>query len=47
MSSYVGGMGEIINVYRLPVGKPKERRLLGRPRHRREDSIKMDLIETG
>jgi hypothetical protein len=29
------------------VGKPEEKRLLGRPRRRREDNIKMDLGETG
>jgi hypothetical protein len=31
------------NVYRLLVGKPEGRRLLGRPRHRWIDNIKMDL----
>jgi len=29
------------------VGKPEEKRLLGRPRHRWEDNIKMDLQEVG
>jgi hypothetical protein len=47
MRGHVAGMGEIIHVYRLTVGKPKEKRLLGRPRCRRKDNIKMDLIETG
>jgi hypothetical protein len=28
------------------VGKPEEKRSLGRPRRRREDNIKMDLHET-
>jgi hypothetical protein len=36
-------MGEKRNVYRLLVGKPEGRRLLGRPRHRWLDNIKMDL----
>jgi len=29
------------------VGKPEGKRLLGRPRHRWEDNIKMDLQEVG
>jgi hypothetical protein len=29
------------------VGKPEGMRLLGRPRHRWEDNIKMDLLEVG
>jgi hypothetical protein len=39
-------MGEKRNVYRLLVGKPEGKRLLGRPRHRWVD-IKMDLGEVG
>jgi hypothetical protein len=35
------------NVYRLLVGKPEEKRPLGRPRHRWIDNIKMDLLEKG
>ena len=34
-------------VYRVLVGKPEGKRLLGRPRHRREDNIKMDLQKVG
>jgi hypothetical protein len=34
-------------VYRLLVGRPKEKRPLGRPRHRLEDDIKMDFREIG
>jgi hypothetical protein len=30
------------NIYRVLVGKPERNRLLGRPRHRWEDDIKMD-----
>jgi hypothetical protein len=33
------------NVYRLLVGKPKGKRLLGKPRYRWTDNIKMDLWE--
>jgi hypothetical protein len=40
-------MGEKRNVYRLLVGKPEGMRPLGRPRHRRTDNIKMDLLEIG
>jgi hypothetical protein len=40
-------MGENRGVYRVLVGKPEGKRLLGRPRHRWEDNIKMDLQEVG
>jgi len=40
-------MGERTGVYRVLVGKPEGKRPLGRPRHRREDNIKMDLQEVG
>jgi hypothetical protein len=42
-------MGEKRNIYRLLVGKPERKRLLGRPRRRWVDNIKMDLgdIEWG
>jgi hypothetical protein len=40
-------MGEKRNVYRLLVGKPKGKRLLGRPTRRWIDNIKMDLSERG
>jgi hypothetical protein len=33
--------------YRVLVGRPKGKRLLGRPRSRWEDNIKMDLREIG
>jgi hypothetical protein len=35
------------NVYRLLVGKPEEKRSLGRPRRRWVDNIRMDLGEVG
>jgi hypothetical protein len=42
-SAYEGGRG----VYSVLVGKPEGKRLLGRPRHRWEDNIKLDLQEVG
>jgi hypothetical protein len=36
-------MGAKRNAYRILVGKPEEKRPLGRPRHRWVDSIKMNL----
>jgi hypothetical protein len=38
-------MGEGRGMYRVLVGKPEGKRPLGRPRHRWEDNIKMDLQE--
>jgi len=38
-------MGDSRGVYRVLVGKPEGKRPLGRPRHRLEDNIKMDLQE--
>jgi hypothetical protein len=32
---------------RVSVGKPERKRPIGRPRHRREENIKMDLQEVG
>jgi hypothetical protein len=40
-------MGERRDVYRVLVGKPEGKRPLGRPRHRWEDNIKMDLRKVG
>jgi hypothetical protein len=33
------------NLYKFLVGKPERKRPLGRPRHRWEDNIRMDLKE--
>jgi len=39
--------GEGRGVYRVMVGKPERKGPLGKPRHRWEDNIKMDLKEVG
>ena len=46
-AGYVAGIGEKRGVYRVLVGKPEGMELLGRPRRRWEDNIKMDLQEVG
>jgi hypothetical protein len=46
-AGHVARMGEGIGVYRVLVGKPSGNKLLGRPRRRWEDNIKMDLQEVG
>jgi len=43
----VARMAEGRGVHRVLVGKPEEKRPLGRPRRRWEDNIKMDLQEVG
>ena len=40
-------IGEGRGVYRVLVGKPEGKRPLGRPRHRWENNIRMDLQEVG
>ena len=40
-------MGESRGVYRILVGKSEGKRALGRPGHKREDNINMDLQEVG
>jgi hypothetical protein len=44
---HVARMGEGSGVYRVLVGKPEEKRSLGKSRCRWEDNIKMDLQEVG
>jgi hypothetical protein len=46
-AGHVAGMGEKRNVYGLLVGKQEGKSPLGRPRSRRIDNIKMDLLEIG
>jgi hypothetical protein len=43
----VAQVGEKRNVYRLLVGKPEGKRPLGRPRRRRMNNIKTNLLEIG
>jgi hypothetical protein len=43
----VARTGEERKVYRVLVGKPERRRLLGRPRLRWEDGVRMDLRAIG
>ena len=40
-------MGERSGICRVLVGKPEGKKPLGRPRHRWEDNVKMDLQEVG
>jgi hypothetical protein len=42
-AGHVAGMGEKRQAYRILVGRCEGRRPLGRPRHRWEDNIKMDI----
>jgi len=46
-SGLVARMGEERGAYRVLVGKPEGKRLLGRPRRRWVDNIRMDLQEVG
>jgi hypothetical protein len=46
-AGHVARRGEVRNMYRVLVGKPKGKRPLGRPRRRWEGGIKMDLGEIG
>jgi hypothetical protein len=44
---HVGRIGEMKKAYRLLVGKPEGKRLLGRPTRRWMDNIRMVLAEVG
>ena len=46
-AGHVARMGEERGVYRVLLGKPDGRRLLGRPRRRWVHNIRMDLQEVG
>jgi len=46
-AGHVARMKERRGVYRVLVGKPEEKRPIGRPCRRWEDNIKMDLQEVG
>ena len=47
LAGHVARMGERRDIYKFLVGKTEGKRTLGRPRHRWEDKIKMDLQEVG
>jgi len=47
MGGACGPYGERRGLYRVLVGKPEGKRPRGRPRHRWDDKIKMDLQEVG
>jgi len=46
-AGHVARMGKERWAYRVLVGKPEEKRPLGRPRRRWVDNIRMDLQEVG
>ena len=46
-AGHVARMGERRGVFRVFLGKPEGKRLLGSPRRRWEDNIKTDLEEMG
>jgi hypothetical protein len=46
-AGHVARTEETRNTYRILVGKPEEKRLLGRPRCRWVGNIKLDLREIG
>jgi hypothetical protein len=46
-AGHVTRMGEERKLYKVLVGKPEGKRLLGRPRRRWEDGIGLDLREIG
>jgi len=46
-AGHVARMGKKTGIYSILVGKPEEKRPLGRPRRRWEDNIKMDLQKVG
>jgi hypothetical protein len=47
LAEHVARRGKKSGIYRVLVKKPEGKRPLGRPRHRWEDNIKMDLQEVG
>jgi hypothetical protein len=47
LAGHVARMGEVRGAYNILVAKPEGRRLLGRPRRKWKDNIKMDIGEIG
>jgi len=46
-TAHVASMGEMRNAYKILFGKPEANRPHKRPTSRREDNIKMDVMEIG
>jgi hypothetical protein len=46
-AGYVTDIGEMRNAYNILIVKPEGKRLLGRPRSRMKDNIRMDFMEIG
>jgi hypothetical protein len=44
---HIARMGELKNAYNILVRKPEGKIPLGRPRHRWEDNIRMDITDVG
>jgi hypothetical protein len=47
LARQVARIWETRNAYRVLIGKPEGKRLLGRPKHKLENNNKMDLREKG
>jgi hypothetical protein len=47
LAGHVARMEECSSAFKVLTGKPMGKRPLGRPRHRWEDNIRMDLEEIG
>ena len=47
MAGHIARMEEGRSAFKILIGKPTGKRLLGRPRSRWEDNIRMDLEEIG
>jgi hypothetical protein len=47
MGGACSALGERRGIYRVLVGKPEGQRLVGRPRRRWKDNIKMDIQKMG
>jgi hypothetical protein len=46
-AGHVAHMGKMKNAYNILAGKPEGKRLLGRPMHKEEDNIRLDLGKVG
>jgi hypothetical protein len=46
-AGHVANIGKMRNAYNILVGKPEVKRTFGRPRHRWDDNIRLDIREIG